>query len=143
SALAAGDLNGDPDDLPELVVGVPFESVGTVPDAGAAHVLPGSVGDGPLAAGSLLLHQDVGSIGSTAEAFDQFGAAFAIADLDGDGLAELTVGVPGESVGDVQQAGAVNVISGTTGPVIHQDVSGVPSTAEEGDVFGAALAAAP
>ena len=42
-----------------------------------------------------------------------FGAALAAGDFDGDGRDDLAVGVPGESVGAVDDAGAVNVLYGT------------------------------
>ena len=45
-------------------------------------------------------------------------------DFNGDGAADLAVGVPGEDVDGISNAGAVNVISGshTTGlvPISHQ-----------------------
>ncbi len=41
-----------------------------------------------------------------------FGAALRIADVDGDGRAELAVGIPGERVGTNRNAGAVMVFDG-------------------------------
>jgi hypothetical protein len=71
-ALAAGGFNND--DFAELAVGVPAENVGAVQDAGAVNVLFGSAG-GLTGAGSQLFTQDTAGVGSTAEAFDAFGAA--------------------------------------------------------------------
>ena len=74
-------------------------------------------------------------------------------DFNGDGLADLAIGVPDEDVGSVDNAGAVNVIygsqtgltAGATGVPSAQfwslDSSGVPGDPETGDRFGAALAA--
>jgi hypothetical protein len=66
------------------------------------------------------------------------------ADFNHDGLADLAVGVPGESVGSARQVGAVNVLYGTggglrgTGAQVFFQVGGM---VEDGDQFGAALAA--
>ena len=70
------------------------------------------------------------------------------ADFNNDGFADLAVGAPGESVGSLLDAGAVNVLyggaAGLTGSgsqLFTQDSPGVGSTAEEGDFFGDVLAA--
>ncbi|HEX8802608.1 MAG TPA: hypothetical protein VF743_00405 [Acidimicrobiales bacterium] len=145
AALGAGDFDGG--GFVDLAIGVPNESVGSVPGAGALNLLEGATG-GLTTTGSQVLHQNVGDIGSTAEPGDAFGWAFGTGDFDGDGLVDLAVGVPFESVGTVPQAGAVNVIFGSAGVVtpvgtqlLHQDVTGVGSTAEEFDTFGFAFAA--
>jgi hypothetical protein len=68
-------------------------------------------------------------------------------DFDGDRRADLAIGVPGEAVGDVDGAGAVNVVYGSNSgltaagnQIWHQDSDGVKGGAEELDGFGAALA---
>jgi hypothetical protein len=137
----------DNDGADDIAVGVPGEAVGNIPGAGAVNVLFGS-GGGLSGAGSQLFHQDVAGIGSTAEEFDSFGFALAVGDFNGDDFDDLAVGVPGESVGTVEAAGAVNVLFGSGGglsgagsQLFHQDVAGIGSTAEEFDFFGFALAA--
>jgi hypothetical protein len=141
-ALMGGDF--DNDGFVDLAVGVPFESVGAIPGAGAINVLFGGAG-GLSGTGSQLFHQDVAGVGSTAEDFDGFGFSLAVGDVQGDGPADLVVGVPFESVGAVLEAGAINAFSGTGngltgGAVLHQDVAGIGSTAEEFDFFGLAVA---
>jgi hypothetical protein len=144
-ALAAGDF--DNDGFADLAVGVPFEDVGAVQEAGAVNVLPGTAG-GLTGAGSQLLTQDSPGIGSIAELGDDFGFALAASNFDNDGFADLAVGAPGEDVGAVAEGGAVNVLPGTAGgltgtgsQLFTQDSPGVPGVAES-DVFGERLAAA-
>jgi FG-GAP repeat len=73
-------------------------------------------------------------------------AAGVYGDFNGNGSADLAVGVPLEDVGAVADAGAVNVLYGSGGltavgdQVWHQDSFGVPDAAEDSDHFGAALA---
>jgi FG-GAP repeat len=145
SPRVQADFNGDGAD--DIAVGAPGESVGNIVSAGAVNVLLGSAG-GLSGTGSQLFHQDVGSIGSNAEVNDSFGEALAVGDFDGDGFDDLAVGVPGESVGTIEAAGAINVLFGTAGglttagsQLFHQDVVGIGSNAEAFDLFGFVLAA--
>ena len=147
SALAAGDLDGDGYD--DLAIGVPQDYADSVANAGAVNVLYGS-DSGLSAAGNQFWHQGNSSIEGAAEEGDRFGFALAIGDLDGDGYDDLAIGVPGEDVGSIADAGAVNILYGTatglltTGNQIwDQDSSGVEGVAEAGDEFGRALAAVP
>jgi hypothetical protein len=143
-SLAVGDFDND-DDIFDLAVGVPFESVGNIIQAGALNILFGS-GGGLTGAGGQLFTQDVAGMGSTAEDADSLGWALAVADVQGDEFDDLVAGAAFESVGDQLGAGAINFLPGTAagltgGPVIHQDVAGIEGTAEEFDQFGFALAA--
>src|ERR687898_198232 len=144
-ALAAGDFDNDV--FADLAAGAPVESVGAIESAGAVNVLYGSAG-GLSGAGSQLFTQDTAGVPSAAEDFDQFGAALAAGDFNGDGFTDLAVGAPGESVGAIEAAGAVNVLYGSAGglsgagsQLFTQDTAGVPSAAEDFDFFGFALAA--
>lgn len=143
SALAAGDFNADGVD--DLAVGARGESVGTVEQAGAAFVLYGS-GGGPTGIASTLLTQRGAAVPSEPEPLDLFGATLAAGDFDGSGNDDLAVGVPGESAGNDELAGAVNIFDSvpgrpTTGNrIFTEDVAGLAAGAEPGDAFGAALA---
>ncbi len=92
-------------------------------------------------------HQDSPDIEGGAEQGDQFGYSLAAGDFDGDGYADLAVGVPEEDVGGVSLAGAVNVIYGSADGLSevgdqmwHQDSPGILGDAEPGDQFGHSLA---
>ena len=131
--LAAGDFSGD--GRAELVVGAPRGPGGTVQDAGNVRILR-SESSGLTLTGSQFLHQDVNGVPEVAESGDQFGAALAVGDFDGDGQLDLTVGVPGEDNGkriffastgnvsgvlepnSIANGGAVNVFLTSVGPQI-------------------------
>jgi len=126
------------DGFADLAVGAPGEDIGAVTDAGALNVLYGSASG--LEPSSDVFFQGSGGVGGSLEAGDRFGSAVAEGDFDGDGILDLAVGAPGETVGAAVAAGAVNVLMGssgglTGGPLFTQ------SNAEAGDQFGAALAA--
>ncbi|MET8173942.1 FG-GAP repeat protein [Streptomyces clavifer] len=87
--------------------------------------------------------QDTAGVPGTAELGDGFGADVSLADIDGDGYADLAVGVPGEDIGTVADAGGVRVLRGSAAGLtavgaksFDQNSAGVPGTAEEGDRWG-------
>jgi hypothetical protein len=140
-----GDLSGD--GFADLAVGVPGEDLGAFDDnGGAVQVLYGSAGG--LEPGGELFVQGRGGVGGTREPDDQFGAALAKGDFNGDGLADLAVGVPGENVGAAGNAGAVTVLVGSPaglrtsgGQTLFQGGNGVAGAAEVSDAFGTSVAA--
>ena len=136
----------DNDGFDDLVLGVRGESIGAVARAGAANVLRGSAA-GLTAVGNQLWHQNVAGIVSAAELDDLFASALASGDFNNDGFDDLALGVRGEGVGAVANAGAVNVLRGsgagltaTGNQIWHQDSAGILDVAESGDAFGSALA---
>jgi hypothetical protein len=148
-SVAAGDFNGD--GFADLAIGIPFEDVGSVTDAGAVHVLYGSAGG--LQATSpddQFWHQDSPDVEDSAEKWDWFGWSVAAGDFNGDGFADLAVGVRLEDVGEAVNAGAVHVLYGSAGGLQatspddqfwHQDSPDVEDSAESWDHFGFSVAA--
>ncbi|MET9897928.1 FG-GAP-like repeat-containing protein [Streptomyces sp. NPDC006446] len=77
---------------------------------------------------------------------DQFGYSLAAGDVTGDGYPDIAVGVPGEDLGSVREAGAVVLLkggasglTGTGAQAFNQSTSGVPGASEKGDNFGASV----
>jgi hypothetical protein len=146
AALAAGDFNNDT--FADLAIGVLFEDAGSIIDAGAVNVLPGSAGL-LTGVGSQFITQDTAGVGSAAEDSDFFGAALAAGDFNSDSFADLAIGASNEAVGAIEGGGAVNVLPGSAGLLtgvgsqfINQNSAGVGSAAEPFDTFGFALTAA-
>jgi hypothetical protein len=153
SSLAAADF--DDDGFADLAIGIPHRNVFTPeatvePRAGAVLVLYGSAA-GLVEPGAQYLRQGAGGIVGALEEDDFFGESMASGDFDGDGFADLAIGVPGEDVGDIDNAGAVNVIFGspaglstapaTTANAIWTQGDLGSSLDEPSDEFGHALAA--
>jgi FG-GAP-like repeat/FG-GAP repeat len=148
-AAAAGGLQADfnNDGIADLAVGVVGENLGAISNAGAVNVLYGTA-SGLTGAGSQLFTQNSSGVPGGSEPGDGFGDALAVGDFDGDGFADLAVGVSLEDLGTVTDAGAVNVLYGSTGgltgagsQLFTQDSPGVGSSAEPEDDFGDVLGA--
>lgn len=158
SALAAGDLDCDGDE--DLAIGVPYMNLPNATEAGAVVVAyaGGSFGlwdraDSWTQNGGATSSGSLGDIQDVPEGGDHFGAALAIGNFNGDTILnracnDLAVGVPKEDVGTQTNAGAIQIIKGSSAglkasgnQLFHQDVRDMEGTAEANDLFGAALAA--
>jgi len=141
SSVTCADFNGD--GFADLAIGVPFSDPSGEADAGTVSVIFGSP-SGLQASGSggpddQLLGQN------TPDPDDQMGRSLAACDFNGDGHADLAVGVPGEDLGNVHDAGKVKIFYGSSGGLDNgefwtQDSAGVRDSAETGDKFGSRLA---
>lgn len=134
---------------PLLLVGVPNEDVGRLADAGAVAMhRPGA----PLS----MVTQDSDGASGRAEAGDRYGAALATWEavpVDHP-VVMVAVGVPGEDIGDVTDAGMISYAGvdlfeteNSVGPIegraptVSQDSPGVPGAVESDDRFGSAVLA--
>lgn len=107
------DFNAD--GYPDLAVGVPDAAVNGKAGAGYVHVLWGGA-KGLGRHGGIRISQATAEVPGTPEAGDRFGAAVALTDTSGDGVAELLVGAPGEDIsGRGKDAGLVQAIGGAKG----------------------------
>jgi hypothetical protein len=145
SALAASDYNAD--GFADLAIGVPDEDVGKIVDAGAVSVLYGTrTGLGTV--NDQVWSQNSSNIEGSSETGDQYGSALTAGDFNGDGFADLAIGVPSEDVGSIVDAGAINVLYGAStrlnnsgDQIWDQNRSNVEDVSEAQDGFGAALTA--
>ncbi len=142
SALAAGDVTAE--GLNDLAVGAPgYDLSATVRSVGAVEVLHGVRGGGLTRAGRSFVTQNSAGVVGTSEAADGFGADVSIAQYAGTSVADLVVGVPGEDVRGIADAGFLHLLRGTTTGLtatgdqgVHQDTDAVRGAAETQDVFG-------
>ncbi|WP_457458773.1 VCBS repeat-containing protein [Streptomyces sp. TE5632] len=146
-ALAVHDA--DLDGCSDLVIGSPYEDIGTEVDSGAVHLVYGNtkgLNAGGRAAKEFYQGTDK-ALGGAAEAGDWVGYAVA-AGKTSSGTPYLLIGIPGESIGTVEDAGGFCHVHGTAPTVvcINQDTAtggAVPGIVEQDDRFGSALAATP
>ncbi|WP_156926036.1 LamG domain-containing protein [Glycomyces arizonensis] len=133
---AEDDVNGD--GIADAVIPDPTRDIGGDADAGAVWFV-----DGATQAVSLV-HQDNAGIEGGTEAGDQFGHAVDLYDADGDGCAEIIVGIPGENA---DEGRAQYFPGGRDGDIasgdyfIGQNTAGYPGAIEDGDLFGYSVSA--
>jgi hypothetical protein len=142
-SLAWGKFDGD--SFGDLAIGVP----GYDRQSGGVAVIRGSgAGLNTVTRVPQFLRQ--GTLLDTPEPGDRFGAALTAGNFGGTvGVFDLAIGVPGEDIGTVQDAGAVNVVYGSSASGLtttnnqfwHQGTPDIANSIRSGDQFGAALAA--
>jgi hypothetical protein len=140
--MAAGDFDADGRD--DLALGTPLEDVGSVKDAGLLTVVYGSPGG--LDPGRYQTF-DQQSLRQAIEADDWFGMELAAADFNSNGVDDLAVSAPNESLGAVSNCGIVHTLHGVAqaglspGGSVTQDTPLMLDSNEKADRFGWGLAA--
>ncbi|MFF5518886.1 FG-GAP repeat protein [Streptomyces coeruleorubidus] len=130
-SVSIGDANGD--GYGDLAIGVVFEDVGTIEDAGSTVLMNGSA-SGVSRTGGRTLTQATAGVPGTAEAIDYFGSDVLLADVTKDGRAEFTVSAGFEDEG----IGAVTALRGSaTGPVTDGARSFGPGSLGQTRSYGA------
>jgi len=154
-SMATGDFNGDECD--DLAVSAPWEDFGspvpTIIDGGQVEVYYGrtqGLSGEPEFRDSLSQQSD--DIPATAsETNDQFGLSltagdYSLAGIGANNFDSLAVGIPGEDINNITNAGAVQVFEGGSNGIDSQNTSEIWSQAgdilgivEEHDRFGSSL----
>ncbi|MEV6058105.1 FG-GAP and VCBS repeat-containing protein [Streptomyces sp. NPDC052107] len=145
--VASGDINRDGYD--DLVTGEPHS-----PDDGGASMSGGMVGvyygsaEGPAGQEGpgtppVWWTQNSAGVPGASEQGDGFGTDLSVGDSNGDGYADVAIGVAGEDIGAVADAGAVTVLRGSAKGMtstgawsVNQGTANVPGAVEKGDKFG-------
>jgi hypothetical protein len=115
-SLAVGPLDGDAFD--DVAIGTLDDGVGSVQDAGSVTLLRGSAsGLSTAGYGGVRITQDSPGVAGVSERGDAFGFAVATTPVQGNGVHQLLIGVPGEKVGSIVDAGqSVLVRTSSAGP---------------------------
>ncbi|NUP20443.1 MAG: hypothetical protein HOZ81_31030 [Streptomyces sp.] len=135
AAAAIGDF--DKDGYGDIAVGLPDNNNGK----GIVSVWRGT-SSGP--SGSMTYNQASSGVSGSPEADDNFGYAVSAGDTNGDGYADLAVGVPNEDVNGLADQGGVHVFRGGSGGLSGSRSSWIPQTvgghpADSYESFGFAL----
>ncbi|MFG1839507.1 hypothetical protein ACGFH8_13840 [Micromonospora sp. NPDC049175] len=136
TSISSYDANND--GCTDLAVGVPFQDVSGLQDAGVVLVLLGSPAGLAKGPASLTYHQDVANVPDAAEAHDWFGYAVA-GSQTASGQPYLVIGAPGEGLA-APVTGIVHYIRGNVNVALSQG-AGLPGVAEIDDRTGYAVAA--
>ncbi len=127
----------------DLVIGARGEAVGSVPNAGAIVVIPGSVA-GLVPGASVMFTQRSTGVAGRLQANTSFGAALGRGDFNGDGRHDLAIGAPNADMPGAANSGAVVTMYGgdtllggaIPGVQLTQNTSNVVDQAEPFDAFG-------
>ena len=131
-ALASGDF--DADGYADLAIGVPYEDVGSIRDAGIVQVLYGSAKG--LTARDQVWHRGKPGVPGSNGRGGGFGHAVAAGDFDADGYADLAIG-SGEGV--LVLRGGLHGLTSSGCQFLRPGRGGIPSQPASGG-FGSRLA---
>ncbi|GGT58220.1 hypothetical protein GCM10010207_67540 [Streptomyces atratus] len=134
------DFNGD--GYEDVLIGAPGGTVSGKKGAGYVTVQYGaSTGIGTRRAA--VVSQSTTGVPGGAETGDGFGRALATGDLDADGYDDAIVGIPGEDIGTVSDAGGITVLWGSSRGLVGANSDWLEAAEPgAGAKFGSALAAA-
>ncbi|MFB8086275.1 esterase [Streptomyces sp. NPDC055992] len=104
------DFNGDGHE--DVLIGAPGATIDGKPGAGFVTVQYGSA-SGLGTSPSAVFSQNTAGVRGAAEAGDSFGQSLATGDLNGDGYDDAVVGVPGEDIEPLLDAGGAVVLWGS------------------------------
>jgi len=141
SLATPGDLDGN--GVPDLAVGAPFAGESPEVNRGSLFVLF-LASDGALLS-SQEIAESVGGFTGALDARDRFARSLAaLGDLDGDGVGDLAVGVPGDDDGGAEKGAVWILFLNADGTVREQQkisaTAGGFGSLITGDRFGTALA---
>ncbi|MEU5661392.1 VCBS repeat-containing protein [Streptomyces longwoodensis] len=140
-SIAVYDANLD--GCSDIAVGIPYEDVGTVKDAGLVHLVYGStggIGQGTPSVG--LMQGSEAKLSNDAEEDDWVGYSVA-AGTSVTNTPFLVVGIPGEDSSGLTDMGFAAYVygAGPSAVTVHQNNTGVWEDAEAYDRFGTSVAA--
>nr|WP_256096999.1 FG-GAP-like repeat-containing protein [Streptomyces agglomeratus] len=121
--LNAAVADFDKDGYGDIAVGEPDESNGK----GAVNIWYGA-SSGPSSTRSAKLTQATTGVSGTPEAYDDFAYDVSAADSNGDGYADLVVGVPHEDVDGQEDQGGVHLFRGGSGGLSGSRSSWIPQS---------------
>jgi hypothetical protein len=140
-SLVMAPLDNGP--LADLAIGVDFDDVGPVADAGAVNILLGTATGLTASGAGQRFHQDTPGIAGAAETGDRFGVSLAAPEIQTTGQGSLVIGVPSEDVAGVPDTGLFHQLATFEfGPnpfgsrTFHLDTPGVRGTPGGTDLFG-------
>ena len=127
----------------DVAVGAPNENIGSLADAGQVTVLRDVYDE---IDGAVVYDQNSAGVPGSAEAGDRFGRSLDTVRVGA--TSRLAVGIPGEDVGSVSNAGSVQLFSLSSnvlvpGTGLTQNTAGVADSSQPGDLFGDEVAFAP
>lgn len=127
----------------DVAVGAPREDIRGRTRAGMIVLLYANT-SGLAGTGAKGRSQRSPGVAGAPEPYDHFGDSLAAADLDADGLADITVSVAHEDLRGARDSGAVAVFRGAPDGLGHdefwsQRTPGVPGVSEAQDEFGSSL----
>ncbi|MFF7377504.1 VCBS repeat-containing protein [Streptomyces massasporeus] len=140
-----GDINGD--GYGDIVTGMHWNKTDdgvTFPEAADGGKVWITYGTADGAGSTTGITQNSGNVPGSSERNDYFGYELDLGDVNGDNYQDLVVGVAGEDIGSVTDAGQLVVLYGSASGLntssgtqsFAQSTAGVPGSDEKGDFLG-------